>query len=65
MTERPNMVREMVAALASGVVLALAYGALSALPQTTTLETAIVVVAWLLAFSVSILVWRFIARRKR
>ncbi|WP_127090142.1 hypothetical protein [Aquabacter cavernae] len=59
------MVREMLAALASGVVLALAYSALSSLPQTTTLEIAIVVVAWLLSFSVSILVWRFIARRGR
>ncbi len=65
MKERPNMVREMLAALASGVVLALAYSALSSLPQTTTLEIAIVVVAWLLSFSVSILVWRFIARRGR
>lgn len=65
MKERPNMVREMVAALASGVVLAIAYGALTGLPQTTGLETAIVVVAWLLAFSVSILVWRFIAKGRR
>ncbi|MEW6257128.1 MAG: hypothetical protein AB1592_14335 [Pseudomonadota bacterium] len=59
------MVREMVAALASGVVLAIAYGALSGLPQTTGLETAIVVVAWLLAFSVSILVWRLVAKGRR
>lgn len=64
MSERPNMVRETLAALGAGAVLLAAWGATSALPQDTALQTATVWALWMLAFSVAVLVWRMVARRR-
>lgn len=58
------MVRETLAALAAGAVLLGGWGATSALPQDTTLQTATVWVVWLLAASVAVAVWRRVARRR-
>lgn len=65
MTERPNMVRETLAALIVGAVMLVGYAAVSSLPRGTNLQLAIVVVSALLTLTVSVALWRYLVRPRR
>ncbi len=64
MKQRPNMVRETVAAGGVAVILMTGYAAVTRLPRETNLELAIVICIAALTLTASIALWRFAVRRK-